>query len=133
MTKTDEEHLNLLKIFHYVLAGFGYLFSFFPLIYVVLGGLMASGKLDGKGKPPPAELGWIFITIGIAGTIAGLVASTCLLYAGRSLGARTRWLYCLVVAVIGCVMCSPLGTVLGVFTIIVLLRPQVKTAFGQPA
>jgi len=29
-----------------------------------------------------------------------------------------------------CLVCNPLGTVLGVFTIIVLMRPSVRQLFG---
>jgi hypothetical protein len=50
--------------------------------------------------------------------------------AGRSLARRKRYLFCLIVAGTMCVMCNPLGTVLGVFTIVVLLRPSVKELFG---
>jgi hypothetical protein len=38
-------------------------------------------------------------------------------------------LYCLVVAGIECIF-MPFGTVLGVFTIIVLMRPSVRNLFG---
>jgi len=50
--------------------------------------------------------------------------------AGRSLAERKRHLFCLVMAGINAAICTPFGTVLGIFTIIVLLRPSVKQAFG---
>jgi hypothetical protein len=52
--------------------------------------------------------------------------------AGQKLAARTSYTYCLVVAAIEC-MFTPFGTVLGVLTIIVLMRPSVKKLFGYPA
>jgi hypothetical protein len=33
----DKEHLHLLAIFHYVVAGLGALCSFFPLLYTTVG------------------------------------------------------------------------------------------------
>ena len=41
-------------------------------------------------------------------------------------------MYCLVVAAVECIF-MPFGTVLGVFTIIVLMRPGVKERFGVEA
>ena len=126
----DDEHLRLLSIFHYVIAGLGALFSTFPVIHLVLGILMVTGKL-GEGKsPPPPELGWLFIAIAVAIILFGWTASACLAYAGRCLARRTKYTFCFVIAALVCVICSPFGTVLGVLTIIVLLRPTVKTAFG---
>ena len=49
--------------------------------------------------------------------------------AGRYLARRERYTFCLVVAGVEC-MFMPFGTVLGVFTIIVLSRPSVKDLFG---
>jgi len=56
--------------------------------------------------------------------------AVCLALAGRFLAQRRRYYYCLVMAGIAC-MFMPFGTVLGVFTIIVLLRESVKELFGE--
>ena len=36
----DTEQLNVLAIFHYVVGGLAALFSFFPLLYSVIGGFL---------------------------------------------------------------------------------------------
>jgi hypothetical protein len=36
-------------------------------------------------------------------------------------------------AVDACLVCNPLGTVLGAFTVVVLMRPSVKELFGVGA
>ena len=41
-------------------------------------------------------------------------------------------LVCMIVAGLSCMM-MPFGTVLGVFTLLVLLKPQVKALFDAPA
>ena len=64
--------------------------------------------------------------------VLGLSVATCVAFAGRFLARRKHYLFCLVVAGVTAVMCIPFGTILGVFTIIVLMRPSVKEAFGYP-
>lgn len=56
-------------------------------------------------------------------------AAALLLFAGRFLSQRRHWLFCLIVAGLSCLN-MPLGTVLGVFTIIVLNRESVKSLFA---
>ncbi len=48
--------------------------------------------------------------------------------AGRSIARRERWMFCILVAAF-CCGSMPFGTALGVLTIVVLVRPSVKTVF----
>jgi hypothetical protein len=50
--------------------------------------------------------------------------------AGRMLQRRRGYTYCVVMAAIACAF-TPIGAVLGVFTLIVLLRPSVKALFRR--
>ena len=45
---------------------------------------------------------------------------------------QRRYLLCMIVAGLACLF-TPIGTILGVFTLVVLLRPQVKAAFAGQA
>jgi len=131
----DEEHLKLLSIFHYVLAGCAALFALFPVIYLVFGlvMLLAPASFAGKGPPPPAFMGWIFIIMGSVFVILGLTFAAFVFAAGRFLARRKRYTFCLVMAGVECLF-MPLGTVLGVFSIIVLVRESVKLLFvSRPA
>jgi hypothetical protein len=128
----DIEHLQLLAIFHYVVAGVAALCSFFPLLYSVMGGfLLYAAQHPGPNnqEPPPAFLGWIFIAVGAVFFLAGIAMAICILIAGRSLALRKRYSFALVM---GCIECLfiPFGTILGVFTIIVLSREPVKLSFS---
>jgi hypothetical protein len=69
----------------------------------------------------------------IAGLIilAGWTFAAFVAFAGRSLQTRSRYTFCLVMAGVECIF-MPVGTVLGVFTIIVLIRDSVKELFGRP-
>ena len=129
----DDDHLRLLSRFHYVVAGIVGLFSLFPLIHVAVGIAILSGKLDNVdgGQPPPAFMGWLFILFPLAFIVIGISLAICIMLVGRKLSRRTSHLFCLVVAGLECVF-MPFGTVLGIFTILVLLRPSVKLAFGVP-
>lgn len=104
----------------------------FPIIHLSMGIAMVSGAIPSgpSGGPPPA-FGWLFI--GVAGTIIlfGETLALCTILAGRYLSTRQAWMFCIIVAAVNCLH-MPLGTILGVFTIIVLVRPEVRQMFeGQ--
>jgi predicted membrane channel-forming protein YqfA (hemolysin III family) len=130
----DKEHMRLLAIFHYVVAGLAALFSFFPLLYSTIGGFMlyvAHHPGPTNQEPPPAIVGWIFVALGALFFFAGLAMAICILMAGRSLARQRRYLFAFVIACLECFF-IPFGTILGVFTIIVLSRESVKTLFSIP-
>jgi len=137
---SDDDHLRLLSIFHYVVAGLIALIGCFPIIHVTVGLMLIFTPetfQGGKGEPPPALFGALFVVAGAA--IIGMfwTFAGCLVAAGHFLAIRKHYLFCLVIGAIAC-MCSPFGTVLGVFTIVVLMREPVKQAFaankiGHPA
>ena len=126
----DQQHLDLLGIFHYVVAGLGALFSLIPVVHLAMGLAMVTGHFPHKpDEPDPAMFGWIFVAVGGAFILFGLTFSALLAYAGRCLRQRRRHTFCLVMAAISCAF-MPFGTVLGVFTLIVLTRASVKPLFA---
>jgi len=127
----DLEHLRLLSVFHYVLAVLAGLFSLFPVFYFGMGLAMVSGHFpDSHGGDETARfMGWFFVAFGAVWMLGSLAFAVCLWLAGRYLGQHRRYLFCLVMAAISCTF-APFGTVLGVFTILVLVRPSVKELFG---
>jgi hypothetical protein len=131
----DQEHLQLLSIFHYVVAGLAALFSFFPLLYTIIGTIFIFAARHDTAKPgedlPPEFLGWIFAVIGSGLFLFGLAIAICILIAGRSLALRKRYSFAMVTACIECIF-VPFGTILGVFTIVVLSRESVKGLFATP-
>lgn len=129
----DEEHLQLLAIFHYVVAGLAALFSFFPLLYTTVGTIFIFAARHGTAKPgedlPPEFLGWIFAVLGSQFFLIGIAMAICILIAGRSLALSKRYSFALVMACIECLF-IPFGTILGVFTIVVLSRESVRGLFS---
>jgi hypothetical protein len=126
----DLQYLKLLSIFHYVVGGLAALFSFIPVMYVAIGILAVCipGSFEGEGEAMPLFIGWIFIIIGVVLIVIGWAFSACIIIAGRSLARRVHYLFCMVMAAIERIF-MPFGTVLGVFTIVVLVRPSVKEMF----
>ena len=121
--------LRLLSIFHYVLGGLGALFSLLPIVHIGMGIAMITGALDrGSPSPPPAAFGWIFVAMGAAFMLAGFGYVALVIVAGRFLARTRHWTFCMVVAALSCAF-FPFGTALGVFTILVLAKPEVKAAF----
>jgi hypothetical protein len=129
--KQDEEHLRLLSIFHYVVAGLAGLFACFPIIHLIVGlvFIFASNHLPANGQQPPAFIGWIFVIFACAFILLGWTIAVLILTAGRFLAGRRHYQFCFVMACIECLF-MPFGTVLGVFTILVLSRETVKPLFG---
>jgi hypothetical protein len=128
----DERHLHLLSVFHYVVAAMLGLVSLLPLIYLAIGIAMVTGHLDGKGDDPAGRVvGW-FLACGAGfATLAGLSVSTCVALGGRFLARHRRYTFCLVASGLACFF-APLGTVLGVLTIVLLMRDPVRALFGRP-
>lgn len=123
------EHLRLLSIFHYVVGGITGLMSLIPLAHVSMGIAMVSGAFPSAGAGgPPVEMGWFFIVIGGVVILFGETLAICTLLAGRYLSTRQAWFFCILVAAFNCLH-MPLGTTLGVFTILVLVKPEVKRLF----
>jgi hypothetical protein len=127
----DQEHLELLSIFHYIVGGMAALFSFFPIVYLILGTLfiVAPWRIQGLGSPLSAFLGWIFIILGGSILLAGLAFAVSVILVGRYITKRRHYIFCLVIASLNCLF-IPFGTILGVFTIVILMRPSVKELFA---
>jgi hypothetical protein len=119
----DEQYLRLLSIFHYVVGGLAAFFACIPLIHFCIGVAMLILENDA-----PTFFGLVFMVMSIVAITIGWVFAVCLIVAGKSLAKRKRYMFCLVMAAISC-MFMPFGTVLGVFTIIVLMRPAVQELF----
>lgn len=128
----SSEHLRLLAIFHYIVGGISLLFSTLPLMHIALGAMLLSGSFPqpaGGAPPMPKEFGWIFIGAGICFMVFGYAISIAMLVAGYKLQNRRSYTFCFAIACVECIF-MPLGTILGVFTIVVLNKPDAKAQFA---
>lgn len=130
----DEEHLRLLMIFHYVCAGLAALFACIPVIHLIFGLVMVlAPHVFGTGRnQPPQFLGLFFVGFASVFIVLGWAFAALLAWSGNCLARRKHYTFCFVMACVACLF-QPFGTALGVFTIVVLLRPSVKGLFGKPA
>jgi hypothetical protein len=126
----DDEQLRLLSIFHYVVSGLAGLFALFPVFHLVFGLFLvfAPENVNSGNGPPPAFIGWMFVSFAAVFITLGLTFAAFVLAAGRFLAQRRNYQFCLVMAGVECIF-MPFGTVLGVFSIIVLMRESVKQQF----
>jgi hypothetical protein len=130
-TYQDTEHLKLLSIFHYVVGGMTILFGCIPIIHLVIGIIMiVAPEKFGKGSnQPPEFMGWFFVILGSLFILLGWIMGALIVTTGRFISRRRHHTFCFVIACVECLF-MPFGTVLGVFTILVLNRPSVRQLFA---
>lgn len=128
MSNQDEKNLDLLSLFHYILGAITALFGCFPLLHLGAGIAMLAGVFDGPDAPPPF-MGWFFVLLAGAFILFYWTLAVFIIISGRRLKQRRSHTFCLVIAGIMCIN-MPLGTVLGVFTIITLVKDSVKELFA---
>jgi len=130
----DEEHLRLLTIGHYITGGFCVAFASIFVFHFLFLTLMAANPEffpappGQEGTPPDGVMRIFALVIGLF-ILAGWSFGALTIYVGRCIKHRTRRALTFVVACLN-TMFIPFGTVLGVFTLIVLSRPSIKRLYG---
>ncbi|NJK92913.1 MAG: hypothetical protein HC904_14485 [Blastochloris sp.] len=127
-----EEHLKYLRIGYYVFGGITAVFALFPLLHVAVGIAAITGLLDNhssQGSFPPM-VGWLFVVMGSVFILMGQCIAAFSIFCGRCIKKRQHYL-CILIT--GCILCAlfPFGTVIGVFTIILLNKPEIKKLFEK--
>jgi hypothetical protein len=129
----DDSHLRTLSICHYVMAGLTFLISFVFFIHIWMGVMMETGGFGptkGNQAPPPPGFGYLFIVLGSVAVLYHWAQAICACISARNIARRRGRTFTLVTAGILCLQ-MPLGTVLGVFTFIVLARESVKARYAN--
>ena len=127
----DAEHIRLLSIFHFVSAGLAFMGVFFSSLYFVLfHAIFANPELWAKSQqgPPPAEIIAIFRWFIGFFVVWFLVSAVGNLLSGLFLRARRHRIFSMVVASLNCLH-IPIGTALGIFTLVVLARESVRRMY----
>jgi hypothetical protein len=129
----DQEHLRLLMWAYYIWAGTIGVFSLFAVFYIAMGAMFASGAFPQPSNSPgdPRVFGLFFAAIGSVFLVLGLTFAFLTFFAGRSIRDRRRRVFCQIMGGLNCLQ-VPFGTVMGVCTIMVLNRPEVKLLFENP-
>ena len=126
----DEEHLKLLAIFHYVFGGITIAFSLLFIFHLVfISVFFTNQELLKEVLPNELEMAQTFIKFGIVifslVILFGVAWGVATIYSGRCIQQRKHRIFSMVVAGIN-LLSIPFGTILGVFTLIVLSRESVK-------
>lgn len=149
--RIDEENLNTLTLCHYIQGGLTALFSSMFIIHIVMGTMMIHNPSaftpPAQPAPPgqpypvpypmqpypffPPGMGFMFVVMGTVAVLGGWTLGGLTAYAGRCLKARRNYIFILVIAALNGTFIMPLGTLLAVFTFIVLMRPTVKALFPR--
>lgn len=127
----------MLVIFHWIMAVLIGIVSLFPIVHLMIGIGLISGRFGGeqvRHDPDfPAEaMGWFFVVFAVLWIVLASTFAISVALAARYLAQRRRRMFCMIVAGFLC-LGFPLGTALGVFTLVVLNRESVRVLFGEPS
>jgi hypothetical protein len=129
----DEEHLRLLSIAHYVTGGLCILFASMFIFHLIFFFVMASNPglfpapQAGQPEVPDAMFHVMGGVLGLV-ILLGWAFGGLTIYVGRCIKRRSRRGLSLVVASVN-LLFLPVGTLLGVATIMVLTKSTVKRVY----
>ena len=122
----DNEHLRLLRIGYFVSAAQTAIFIPVGLLYAGMGVMFS--QLPTGASPPPSFVSWLFGLLGAGFVGLAAVGATLKLLTAIRLKERRSRVMCLIAAGLSC-MEIPYGTMLGIWTFIVLGRASVRRQF----
>lgn len=122
----DNEHLRLLRIGFFISAAQTAIFIPVGLLYAGMGVMFS--QLPTGAAPPPSFVSWLFGLIGAGFAGFAAVGATLKLLTAIRLKERRSRVMCLIAAGLSC-MEIPYGTVLGIWTFMVLGRASVRRQF----
>jgi hypothetical protein len=129
----DLEHLRWLSIAHFIGGGIAFLFIGVTLLQLFGTFQEVKDILETKNSNPASKIDEIKTIMTIMGGIyisIELIRIICTITAGFFLKQRKNYIFCLVIAIINCAF-FPIGTILGVFTLVLLFRASVKLLFQK--
>ncbi len=130
MRAKDESDLNLLSVLHYVWTGFlGCSAVGIVAYFAMIGAIVANEPSRGHAHDQEVAAG-VMVVMGVVMALVMLPLFILHLLAAAGLKKRTRYMLIFVMSCFAC-LSVPLGTGLGIWTILVLQRPGVKALFGR--
>jgi hypothetical protein len=135
MKDTNRQYIDFLAACNYFAAALAFLFGCFPIFHVLFGVGIFLGALQESfnGAAFPGLLGSLmalfFLFMGTLMVLSFWAYGYGMMKSAQYLKRRERYVFCMVMAAVSCIL-FPIGTALGVFTIILLLQEDVKVDFG---
>ena len=120
----------MLSVAYLVSGSISAFFSLVGLFYVFVGVFVFSTMpfASAQADAPPEFVGWFVSLFGLGFFGAFIISAALKFFAYQRLKQRRSKVFCMVVAGISC-LGFPYGTLLGVFTFVVLSRPSVSNLF----
>ena len=113
---------------HWVLAGLVFIAAAVPAFYASLGlDLVFNAAPSSR---PDVGTGWRILLTGLAWVLACFAYVLMLIASARALRLRRRYRLVVATNLLSCLF-VPFGTALGLVTLVVLLDPEVRLAFGR--
>ncbi len=128
MSTQDKETLHLLAIFHYVIAGLVAFTACLPLFHITIG-LFVTVEAITNNEPFMAIAGIAFMIFATMIIVVGWLLAVFIFTSGKNLDKQTNYKFCTIGAGVLCLF-LPLGTILGVFTLVTLQEKSVKELFS---
>lgn len=113
--------LKILSKMYYVLGWLCVPASFIAPVVIIL---------SIRSDQPPFPVPVILTAIAVLTLLASLAMAGCMLFAARAIKNRKHRMFSMVVAAILC-FSVPIGTIIGIFALLVLNDPQVKELFAS--
>jgi hypothetical protein len=132
----DLQQLKLLSIFYYIWGGLACLGAVIGAISLFVAGTAMSSLPSSSSEDAQSQafMGPFFIVMGIVVLILGLIYGVLAIMAGGKFKKHQgSYVFCLVVSIITCITSFPIGTALGIYAIVILMRPTVKALFRGEA
>lgn len=124
-------NLSTLSVLHYVYGGLMLLGAVvLAVVFFALGGLMQSDLVQQSNEPPPEVLSTIFQGVGVGVAVFVGLWGLLVVLSGRWIAQRRNRTGSMIIAGL-CCLSFPIGTALGIYTLVVLSNTEVQQAYGQ--
>lgn len=124
----DKKHLKRLSQIQILYGILNLFVSYY--YYQVIFSLVDGYRKELEKTNPEVQVA-LFIGFGFILFLIGIAILFCIILAGQSLAQHENYTLCLSVAIAECLI-IPIGTLIGVYTIIILRRDSVKKLFAEP-
>jgi hypothetical protein len=129
----DAEHIKLLSVFHFVVAGLALLGIVFLIFhYFIMSSVFSNPDIwKSQNNAPPLPKNFLKVFVWFYIFFGFIFGAACFLnlLSGIFLHQRKHRIFSIVVGGLNCLQ-IPFGTILGVFTIIVLSRNSVREKYA---
>jgi len=128
----DNEHLNLLSLFHLISGIFTLAYSVFMALYFGFITLILNmgHKLDAANSDFPFEFMNVIMFIFTIVLLIAIVLGIAKIFCSKFIRQKTNRVFCIIISCIEC-FSFPYGTLLGVLSIMVLNRNSVKEIYND--